>query len=147
MKKILLIFVLLTITNCQKEQVIKTHGIAYLEKRQKSLIVKEMNKNDVRKIIGNPSTEGMFEETVWIYIERSQTRGKLLKLGQNVTLKSNVLVLKFDKYGILKEKEFYNKDRMNKIKFTKDKTKGVKSSRDFVYSFLSSIRQKMFKKK
>ena len=88
--------------------VVKTHGISYLEKREKLIIVKKSNKNDVINIFGQPSTKGMTNENLWIYIERTITRGKLLKLGRNLLQKNNVLVLEFDKYGILNKKDFYN---------------------------------------
>ena len=146
MNKILIILLILILANCQRNQVIKTHGIAYLEKRQKNLIINEVNKNDVRVALGNPSTTGTFENTVWIYIERTMTRGKLLKFGQNVIVKNNVLVLKFDKYGILAKKDFYDITKMNDIKFTDDTTEGLQREQDFIYSFLSSMRRKMFKR-
>ena len=146
MNKILIILLILILANCQRNQVIKTHGIAYLDKRQKNLIINEVNKNDVRKALGNPSTTGTFENTLWIYIERTMTRGKLLKFGQNVIIKNNVLVLKFDKYGILAKKDFYDITKMNDIDFTNETTEGLQREKDFIYSFLSSMRQKMFKK-
>ena len=34
---------------------------------------------------------------------------------------NNVLVLKFDKYGILKKKNFYDKNDIKKIKFSEKK--------------------------
>ena len=147
MKNILIILILLILTNCQKNQIIKTHGVAYLEKKQKNLVINETNQNDVRLSLGNPSTKGLFEQTIWIYIERTITKGKVIKLGQNVLLKNNVLVLKFDKYGILLEKNFYDKNQMNELKFTSDTTAALSKDQDFVYSFLSSIRQKMYKRK
>ena len=147
MKNTLIILILLLLTNCQKNQVIKTHGVAYLEKKQENLLVNQANQNEVRLSLGNPSTEGLFDETIWIYIERTITKGKVLKLGQNVLMKNNVLVLKFDKYGVLSEKNFYDKNNMNELKFTKDTTEAVSKQQDFVYSFLSSIRQKMYKRK
>jgi len=146
MNKILIILLILILANCQRNQVIKTHGIAYLDKRQKNLIINEVNKNDVRLALGNPSTTGTFENTVWIYIERTMSRGKLLKFGQNVIIKNNVLVLKFDKYGILAKKDFYDITKMNDIKFSNEKTEGLEREQDFIYSFLSSMRRKMFKK-
>ena len=146
MKNIFLIFLLLLISNCQRNQVIKTHGISYLENRQKELIINTSNKNDIRETLGNPSTKGLIDETVWIYIERTQTRGKLLELGRNITYRNNVLVLEFNKYGILTNKEFYDKEKMNKLKFAKKKTEGITREKDFIYSFLSSIRQKMYKR-
>ena len=52
----------------------------------------------------------------------------------------------FDKYGILKKKEFYDKSKMNKISFAKDITENELRKENFIYSFLSSVRQKMLTK-
>ena len=138
------IFVLL---GCEQNRVLKTHGIAYLDKREKLITINKSNKNDVIDIFGAPATKGMVDDNLWIYIERSKTRGKLLKLGQNVTLKSNILVLEFDNYGVLAKKEFYDKDKMNQIKFDNDATEYEGKKENFIYSFLSSVRQKMNIKK
>ena len=142
----LLGFFLLFIFGCQQKEVIKTHGVAYLKKREKLIIVNESNKNDTVSILGQPSTKGMVDDDLWIYIERTRTRGKLLKFGRNYLKKNNVLVLEFDKYGILKKKEFYDKDKMNKISFAKDITENELRKENFIYSFLSSVRQKMLTK-
>ena len=139
----LLVIILLFITACQQNEVLKTHGIAYLEKREKLILVNKSNKNDTVNILGQPSTKGMTNDNLWIYIERTNSSGKLLKLGKDYTKKNNVLVLEFDKFGILTKKEFYNKERMNKIKFAKDVTENEILKENFIYSFLSSIRQKM----
>ena len=131
------------LTGCQRNEVIKTHGIAYLDKREKLIIVNESNKNDTIDILGQPSSKGMTNGNIWIYIERTKTRGKLLKLGRNYLKKNNVLILEFDKYGILNKKEFYDKDDMKKINFAKAITENDLKKENFVFSFLSSIRQKM----
>ena len=139
----LLAVVLFLITACQQNEVIKTHGIAYLEKREKLIVVNKSNKNDTVNILGQPSTKGMTDDNLWIYIERTTTRGKLLKLGRSHLKKNNVLVLEFDKFGILTRKKFYNKKKMNQIEFAKDVTESEIRKENFIYSFLSSIRQKM----
>ena len=146
-KFIFLFTILLFLISCQQREVIKTHGIAYLKKREKLIIVNETNKNDVVSILGQPSTKGMTDNNVWIYIERTMTRGKLLKLGRNYLKKNNVLVLEFDKYGVVIEKEFYNKDKMQKLTFAKEITENDLKKQNFIYSFLSSVRQKMQTKK
>ena len=148
MKKIVsLLFILLFFTSCQRNEVVKTHGISYLEKREKLIFVNKSNKNDVVKIFGQPSTKGMTNDNLWIYIERAITRGKFLKLGRNYLKKNNVLVIEFDKYGILKEKEFYNKEKMKELSFTKNITENEIRKENFIYSFLSSVRQKMQNKR
>ena len=143
----LIIFILLFTFSCSQDKVIKTHGVAYLNKREKLIIVNEANKNDAISILGQPSTKGMVDDNLWIYIERTRTRGKLFKMGRNYLLKNNVLILEFDKYGILQRKEFYNKKDMNEIKFAKNKTVNELRKENFIYSFLSSVRQKMLSKR
>ena len=104
-KTISLLLIFIIISACQRNEVIKTHGVSYLEKREKLIFVNKTNKNDTLKIFGQPSTKGMTDDNLWIYIERTITRGKLLKFGRSYIKKNNVLVLEFDKYGILKKKE------------------------------------------
>ena len=145
MHNIVIILILLLLSNCQRNPVINTHGVAFLDKKQKNLIIDKTNKNDVKKFLGHPSTVATFDNSIWIYIERTITRGKLLKFGQNITYKNNVLALEFNEYGILTKKDFYNKSQINKINFIKDTTETITREKSFVYSFLSSLRQKINK--
>ena len=132
---------------CQRQEVIKTHGVAYLDKREKLIVVNKSNKNDAIEVLGHPATKGMTDDNLWIYIERAKTRGKLLKLGRSYLKKNNVLILEFNKYGILNKKEFYDKDKMNKVNFAKAITENDIRKENFIYGFLSSIRQKMEQKR
>ena len=131
------------VTNCSFKKVVKHHGVPFLEKKQKTLIVKETNKNDIRKILGNPSTTSKFNNDVWIYIERKQTQSNLKNLGKMKIYKNDVLVLEIDNYGILQKKEFYNQQDMNKLKIVKATTETGFSKKAFIYDFLSSMRQKI----
>ena len=133
----------LLFTNCSFKEVVKHHGVPFLEKKQTSLIVNTSNKNDIRKILGNPSTTSKFDNDVWIYIERKQTQSQLKNLGRMKIFKNDVLVLEIDKYGILKKKTFYNKDDMKDIKIAKEITDSNFKKNSFIYSFLSSMRQKL----
>ena len=147
-EKVLLFLILLFVTNaCQQNKVIKSHGISYLEKREKLIEINKSNKNDTVKILGQPATKGMTDDNVWIYIERKKTRGKMLKFGRNYLQKNNVLVLEFNKYGVLYKKDLYSKKDMKDIKFAKAITENEIKKENFVYGFLSSIRQKMESKK
>ncbi len=141
------IIILFFLIGCQRHNIVNTHGIAYLDKRQKLVILNESNKNDVIKIFGQPATKGMTNENVWIYIERTQTREKILKLGRNYLAKNNVLVLEFNKIGIVVQKDFFNKNNMKDVKFAKSVTVNELKKENFIYSFLSSIRTKMESKK
>jgi outer membrane protein assembly factor BamE (lipoprotein component of BamABCDE complex) len=141
------IFFLVLLNNCQLSKTNKSHGINFIENRGKILIVGKTNKNDIIKIIGNPHTTSITGNNTWIYFERTITRGKMARLGQNVLKENNVLELKFNKYGILEEKNFYNKDSMQKVKYSKTKTENDISQQSFTTKFLSSIKQKMYGKR
>ena len=142
-----LLISLIFLSGCQRQEVIKTHGVAYLDKREKLIIVNKSNKNDAITVLGHPATKGMTDDNLWIYIERTKTRGKILKLGRSYLKKNNVLILEFNKYGILTKKEFFDKENMKKVNFAKAITKNDVKKENFVYGFLSSIRQKMEAKK
>ena len=122
---------------------VKHHGVPFLEKKQADLIINKSNKNDIRKILGNPSTKSKFDNDIWIYIERKQTQSKLKNLGKMKIYKNDILVLEIDDFGILKKKTFYNKDDMEKIKIVETTTQAGFQKNSFIYDFLSSMRQKM----
>ena len=144
MYKILYIFFFaLVVSNCSLKKVVDHHGVPFLEKKQKQLIIDQSTSNDIREILGTPSTRSKFDNDVWIYIERKQTQSKLRNLGRMKIFKNDVLVLEIDKYGILKKKEFYNMQNMNKIKIAEDTTEATFARNSFIYDFMSSMRQKI----
>ena len=142
-KLLYIIFISLIVTNCSFKPVVNHHGVPFLEKKQASLIVNKSNKNDIKKILGSPSTKSKFDNDIWIYIERKQTQSKLKNLGKMKIFKNDVLVLEIDDYGVLKKKEFYNKDDMENIKISEATTEAGFKRNSFVYEFLSSLRQKI----
>ena len=133
----------LVISNCSFKPVVKHHGVPFLEKKQSKLIINKSNKNDIIKILGSPSTKSKFDNQVWIYIERKQTQSKLKNLGKMKIFKNDVLVLEINDYGILKDKKFYNKDDMEKIKVVEAETGAIYKKNSFIYDFMSSMRQKI----
>jgi outer membrane protein assembly factor BamE (lipoprotein component of BamABCDE complex) len=144
MYKILYIFFfILLLTNCSFKKVVKHHGVPFLEKKQKQLIIDQSTSNDIRKILGTPSTRSKFDNDIWIYIERKQTQSKLRNLGKMKIFKNDILVLEIDNYGILKKKEFYNMEDMKKIKIVEDTTEATFARNSFIYDFMSSMRQKL----
>ena len=142
-KILYIIFISLIVTNCSPGKVVQHHGVSSLEKKQKSLIIDISNKNDIRKILGNPSTKSKFDNDVWIYIERKQTQSELKNFGKMKIYKNDVLVLEIDNYGILKKKDFYNKDDMQDLKIEEATTVAGFKRNLFIYDFMSSMRQKI----
>ena len=137
---ILLSFLLV---NCQNKEVVKSHGIFFLENRDRLLEINSTNKNDVINILGQPHTRSIKDKDTWLYIERTRSRGKITKLGRNVLVNNNVLVIRFNQNGILEEKILYNKKDMNNYKFAEKITENDIKRGSFLESFLSSIREKM----
>ena len=72
-----------------------------------------------------------------------QTQSKLKNLGRMKIFKNNILVLEMDNYGILKKKDFYNKDDMEDIKIAMETTESGFKKNSFIYEFMSSMRQKI----
>ena len=142
-KLIYIILISFIVSNCSFEPVVKHHGVPFLEKKQESLKINETNKNDIKKILGNPSTKSKFDNDVWIYIERKQTQSKFKNLGRMKIFKNDILVLEIDKYGILKKKNFYNKDDMEDIQIAQETTEAGFKKNSFIYEFMSSMRQKI----
>ena len=114
----LLLFVILI--GCQFQESIKTHGIVYLENRSKMLNIKQSNKNDVIKAIGQPQIKSYDNDDMWIYIERVLTKGSIHRLGKNVLKENNILALRSDKYGILTEKNYFRKMKLIILIFKKN---------------------------
>ena len=143
MNKLYIFFLFFILSNCSFKPVVKHHGVPFLEKKQEKLIVNKTNKNDIKKILGIPSTKSKFDNDVWIYIERKQTQSELKNLGRMKIFKNDVLVLEIDKYGILKKKVLYNKDDMENIKIVEATTEAGFKRNSFIYDFMSSMRQKI----
>ena len=143
-KKLFLISIFIILIGCQLRDPVKNHGILFLENRAKQLEISKNNKNDVIRLIGNPHTVSIDTSDNWIYIERTLTKGSFHKLGQNVLKTNNVLILNFDKYGILKNKKFLTKEDKNKVVFSKKKTEDQLTKKSFVEKVLSSVKEKMY---
>tara|TARA_B100000575_G_scaffold293731_1_gene306113 strand:+ start:525 stop:986 length:462 start_codon:yes stop_codon:yes gene_type:complete len=139
---LLLIFFILI--SCKLQDPLNNHGINFLKNRSEKLIVNKSNKNDVIKVIGQPHSRSINNENEWFFIERTLTKGEYHKLGKNVLKANNILVLNFNKYGILEKKTFLEKEDKNEVKFSKKVTNNELTKKSFVERFLSSIRTKMY---
>jgi outer membrane protein assembly factor BamE (lipoprotein component of BamABCDE complex) len=142
-KILYIIFISIIVANCSFKKVSKHHGVPFLDKKQKELVINKSNKNDITNILGSPSTTSKFDNDVWIYIERKQSQSELKNLGKMIIYKNDILVLEIDNYGILKKKDFYNKDDMKNLKINEDTTGKKFKKNSFIYSFMSSLRQKV----
>ena len=143
MKNFLILFITLFISNCSINKVEKTHGVPYLDEKQEKLFINKSNKNDILSLLGPPSTKGSFDNDLWIYIERQKVGTKLYSLGEKKLAKNNVLILEINSMGLLAKKDFLDINKMNDLDFSNKSTSKKYSKNSFVYSFLSSMRQRL----
>ena len=71
MKFILLLMFFLLTMNCNINKVSNTHGFRLLDKKYEQITLNSSNKNDIRKIIGPPSSVSKFDN-LWYFFERKK---------------------------------------------------------------------------
>ena len=140
MKLLFFISIFFLISNCSFDLVDDHHGVYYLEKKEKKVVVNQSNINDILNIFGEPSTKSSFDNDVWIYIERKITNTHFF--GKRKLITNNVLVLEINDRGILEKKKFYDINDMKELEFDSKRSASLKK-RNFIYNFLSSLRQRV----
>ena len=144
MKKIYYILIIFFfISNCALNKTITTHGVKSLGLKSAKLSINNSNQNDIIKLLGQPSTKSDFDEDLWIYIERSTGSTKLMGLGEKEVLSNKILILEINNKGMLKNKILFNKDDMTDLSFSNETTEMSLTQRSFIYTFFSSLRQKI----
>ena len=143
MKKITFLLLIFLITlNCSKNKVSNTHGIRFIESKYKILEINKTNKNDVRKIIGPPSSISDFDNK-WMFIEKKSESQALIKLGEKKISANNVLIIEFNEMGILISKNLLKIDDMNQILIADKKTKKEFDQNNIVYDIFTTLREKI----
>ena len=142
-KFFIILTLLIFISNCSLKKVEKHHGVYNLKKKSDKLELFQTNTNDVIINFGIPSTKSLFDNDVWIYIERKFTTTKLSSLGKENLLVNNILVLEFNDKGMLVKKELLDIDKMNNLIISDGKTSVVNRKDTFVNNFLTSLIKKI----
>ena len=137
--KIFIIILAIFLTSCKLNKVVNHHGIHNLEAKSKELFINETNINQIKSLLGPPSSTSYFDEDILIYLERKTSNSKLLKLGKKKLIENNVLLLEVDNRGILVNKEFLNQNDLNRLEFTKKTTVTTVAEESFVSRALSGI--------
>ena len=137
--KIILIILAIFLTSCKLNKVVNHHGIHNLEAKSQELLINQTNINQIKDLLGPPSSTSYFDEDILIYLERKTSNSKLLKLGKKKLIANNVLLLEVDNRGMLINKEFLNQDDLNKLKFTDKTTKTTADQESFVSRALSGV--------
>ena len=139
----LLILLLLILSSCSSNKVVNNHGTRFIDIKSEKLLINKSNKNDIYELLGPPSIKSTFDSNTWIYIERKKESTSIFKLGKKKLKKNNVLIVEIDNKGLLKKKILYNLNKMNDIDFDKSLTQSGYEKNSYVYSVLTSLRQKI----
>ena len=142
MKNISLIFLFFFTINCSFNNVSNTHGFRFLENKTNKIVINKTNKNDVKKLIGPPSSVSNFND-IWLYIERKKTNQSIYKLGKKKISKNNILILEFNSMGLVSSKRFLKLEDMNDIKIAEKVTNKKFKNDNKIYDILSTLRNKI----
>ena len=95
-KNIILLILFIFLVNCSTQKVTRIHGNLSLKNNENFILVNKSNKNDVIKVLGEPSTKSNFDNNVWFYIEQKKQNKSIVKLGKQYIEENNDLTIYFD---------------------------------------------------
>ena len=142
MRNLFLIILFFFTLNCSINKVSNLHGFRFIDTKLDKIELNKSNKNDVRQIIGPPSSKSTFNNT-WLYFERKKTNQSLFKLGKKNISRNNILIIEFNNMGLVKDKKLLDLNDMNNIKIAEQKTEKKFAQDNFVYNLLSTLRNKI----
>ena len=142
MKFIILILLFLFTLNCSLNKVSNSHGSRFVNTKYDKIILNKSNKNDVRKIMGPPSSVSKFKDT-WFDIERKKENQSLFKLGKKKIATNDIVILEFNTLSIVTKKNLLNLENMNDIKIAEKITEKKFSQNNLLYEVLASLREKV----
>ena len=142
MKKLILT-IFIFIISCSANKLSNFHGSKSLEKKFSSIEKNKTNKNDLVKLIGQPSTISDFNTNKWFYIERLKKNQSLFKLGRQKIKKNNILIVEFDNKGILTTKKLVSLNDMKDIKYLEEITEKEFEQDNIIYNVFTSLREKI----
>tara|TARA_A100000164_G_C21264853_1_gene477458 strand:- start:43 stop:495 length:453 start_codon:yes stop_codon:yes gene_type:complete len=142
MKYIYLSFIFLFTLNCSLNKVSNSHGAKFIENKYDKIILKKTNKNDVRNLIGPPSSISSFNGN-WFFIERKKTNSSLFKLGKKKILSNNILILEFNSKGLVSNKNLLNIKDMNDIEKLEKITKKKFAQDDILNNIIKTLRERI----
>ena len=142
MKYIYLSFIFLFTLNCSLNKVSNSHGTRFINAKYDKIILYKSNKNDVRSLIGPPSSISKFNNN-WFYIERKKTNSSLFKLGKKKIISNNILILEFNSMGLVSKKDLLNIKDMNDIEKVEKFTKKKYAKDNVLNDIVKTLREKI----
>ena len=142
MKYIFLTFIFFFTLNCSLNKVSNSHGSRFIEAKYDKIILNKTNKNDIRNLIGPPSSISEFNGN-WFYIERKKTNSSLFKMGKKKIHSNNIIILEFNSMGLVSNKDLLSIEDMNDLKRAEKITKKNYGQDNVLYDILTTLREKI----
>ena len=139
---ILSLFIFFFTLNCSLNKVSNSHGSRFIEAKYEKIVLNKTNKNDVRNLIGPPSSISSFYGN-WFYIERKKTNGSLFKLGKKKLLSNNIIILEFNTQGLVSNKDLLSINDMEDIKRAEEITKRKYDQDNVLSNIIITLREKI----
>lgn len=128
--------------NCSLNKVSNSHGSRFIEAKYDKIVLNKTNKNDVRNLIGPPSSTSSFNGN-WFYIERKKTNRSLLKLGKKKLLSNNIIILEFNTMGLVSNKYLLSIKDMKDVKRAEIFTKKKYDQDNVLSGIIKTLREKV----
>lgn len=113
-----------------------TRGNLPSESKLSQIVVGIHNKNDVRKVLGAPSTVGTFEDDIWYYIGKNTTQTAFFR---EKVIEHKVVAVIYNKLGTVKHLKMFDKEDLKNITLVKRTTPTAGHSLGFLEQFLGNI--------
>ena len=134
-------FLTFFLTHCNKPRDLSyLHGQANLLEKSKQLSLKFSNKNDIIKILGESVTKDPLDNNIWYYTEVLEVSNIF---GRKKIKKNNLLIIKFNKSGILENKTFYDISKLNNIELDQSKTNSLGIDNSIIKSILKTSKKRI----
>jgi outer membrane protein assembly factor BamE (lipoprotein component of BamABCDE complex) len=93
-------------------------------------------RDDVRSILGAPSTLGTFEDSVWYYIGQNTTQFAFFR---EKIIEQKVVVIVFSDQGVVEQLEVLDQDALREISLSERTTPTAGHSLGFIEQILGNI--------
>ena len=98
-------------------------------------------------MLGNAHTKSIDDNNLWFYFDRKISSGSMISFKNNKLLENNILVIKFNRLGVVIDKKLLKKEDMKKVDYSEMQTNNPVTRESFVTKFLQSVKQKMYGKR
>lgn len=131
---VLVVVFVASVTACAPKSA--TRGNLPSDTKLSQITVGIHKRDDVRTILGAPSTLGTFEDSVWYYIGQNTTQFAFFR---EKIVEQKVIVIVFSDQGIVEELEVFDQDDLREISLNERTTPTAGHSLGFLEQILGNI--------